>query len=105
MEIKYIISIVIAIVIAIVLLYIYYYKFIKENFEDEEDVSMFDNLTVLDECKSITPQTLFSLFNNDLNAFTEALVELNIPTTIIKNIKYYPQIATMLVKSGKLKCN
>ena len=91
----------IVIVILFILLLIYLYKK-KEAFE--EDTSELDKVVILEECKNITPNRLFELFNEDVNYMTQVFVDNKIPLSIIKDQSYYPKIASLLVKNGIMKC-
>ena len=63
----------------------------------------FDN--ILPECRKMTPAKLLSIFNNDIDKITKAMIENNIPIDLIKNISSYPYIASVFAEKGIIKCN
>lgn len=89
--------------IGVVLLIIYSIYSKVENFE-EEDTSVLDKTDVLEECKDINAEKMFKLFNEDLNYLTQVFVDNDIPSKAIKDVSYYPKIASLLVRKGILKC-
>ena len=101
MKIDEIKKIYIVIVILFILVLIYLYKK-KETFV--EDTTELDKVQILEQCKSMTPNRLFELFNEDVNYMTQVFVDNKIPLSIIKDQSYYPKIASLLVKNGIMKC-
>lgn len=92
---------IIAFIISVILLIWYFYR---KREEFDEDTTELDNTDVLEECKTMTAEKMFKLFNEDLNYLTQVFVDNNIPLSAIKNLDYYPKIASLLVKRGILKC-
>lgn len=74
----------------------------REGFD--EDTTELDNTEILEQCKTMTAEKMFKLFNEDLNYLTQVFVDNNIPLSAIKKLEYYPKIASLLVKKGLLKC-
>lgn len=93
--------ILVAILVAILVVFFMYFR--MENFQDE-DTSILDKTEILDQCKEMTAEKLFKLFNEDLDYLTQVFVDNNIPLSAIKDISYYPKIASLLVNRGILKC-
>jgi predicted membrane protein len=89
--------------IGVVLLIIYLIYSNVEKFE-EEDTSVLDKTEVLEECKDMNAEKMFKLFNEDLNYLTQVFVDNDIPLKAIKDVSYYPKIASLLVRKGILKC-
>jgi hypothetical protein len=63
-----------------------------------------DNVSVLPQCKDMTPEKLFALFERDMAKMSDTLVKHNIPLSAIKNPNYYPQIATILHNKYAINC-
>lgn len=103
MEIDKIKKIYIVIIILFILLLIYLYKK-KETFEENKNTEELDKVQILEQCKNMTPNRLFELFNEDVNYMTQVFVDNKIPTSVIKDPSYYPKIASLLVKNGIMKC-
>lgn len=63
-----------------------------------------DNISVLPQCKDMTPEKLFAMFDRDMTKMSDTLVKHNIPMSAIKNPTYYPQIASMLHNKYAINC-
>ncbi len=89
------------IIVIVLLISVLIFGFIyTEKFEDID----YQKVEILKECENIKPTDLIELSGNVSN-LKNALDSLGIPDEIIAEPKEYPRLASLLVKTGFIKCD
>jgi hypothetical protein len=94
----YLIAIALVVVILIIR-WIYLFLSYKSKIEKFES-----NITILEDCRDMTPKKLLAIFKNDSEKLGNVFAENKIPADLIMNKGSYPVIASFLVSKGIIKC-
>jgi hypothetical protein len=103
-----IITIITIIIVAFLAYIIYNRSSIFEKFEENITIiqSGLNDVDILPECVNMTPVTLYKLLGDDIDRFTQIMIDNGIPDAALKSRGYYPKIASFLITKGIIKsCN
>jgi hypothetical protein len=73
------------------------------TFKSKESFVSLETVDLLPACANITPSTLLQAFDFDINKLSNALIDIEVDPSILRNTENYPKIASLLIQKGLLK--